>query len=119
MSGAQIGLLTTDSPFCETDLRIQQFVQETQLAANVMQADLHQRIMATLYPLVGLPMHTFGLAAVAIQDACVPAEPVADRAFALPLQRSPCEPLTCQTTVTFSFKEAQNGTQHRADVLFR
>jgi len=32
-------------PFCETDLPIHQFVQETQLATNVMQADLHQGIV--------------------------------------------------------------------------
>lgn len=48
-------------------------MQETQLAANVMQADVHQRIMAAFESLVGLPMHTLGLAAVAIQNANLPA----------------------------------------------
>ena len=53
-----------------------QFVQKTQLAANVMQADLYQRIVAAFELLVGLPMHTFGLTTVAIQDACLPAQPL-------------------------------------------
>lgn len=57
------------APFCETDLPIHPFAQETQLAANVMQAYLQQRIVVGLEPLVGIPMHTFELAAVAIQDA--------------------------------------------------
>jgi hypothetical protein len=48
-------------------------VQETQLAANVMQADLHQRIVAAFEPLVGRPVHAYGFVAVAIQDASLPA----------------------------------------------
>ena len=59
--------------FCETDLPLQQFVQKPQLAANVMQADLHQCIVVAFEPLVGLPMHAFGFDAVAIQDARLPA----------------------------------------------
>ena len=31
----------SDTAYCETDLPLQQLMQETQLAANVMQADLH------------------------------------------------------------------------------
>ena len=60
--------------FCETDLPLQQLVQETQLAANVMQADLHQRIVAAFEPLVSLPVHAFGFAATAIQNASLPAQ---------------------------------------------
>jgi len=44
-------------------------VQETQLAANVLQADLQKRIVVAFEPLVGLPVHAFGFATVAIQDA--------------------------------------------------
>jgi hypothetical protein len=55
------------APFCETDLPLQQLVQKTQFSANVMQADLHQRIVAAFELLVGLPMHTFGLASVTIR----------------------------------------------------
>jgi hypothetical protein len=50
-------------PFCETDLPLQQFVQELQLAVHVMQADLHQGIMVAFESLVGFPMHAFGLVA--------------------------------------------------------
>ena len=60
-------LLTTTNPFCETDLSLQQLVQETQLAANVLKAELHQRVVVTFEPLVSLPEHAFGLAAIAIQ----------------------------------------------------
>ena len=47
-------------------------MQETQLAANVVKADFHQRIVMAFEPLVGLPVHAFGLTAVAIQDASRP-----------------------------------------------
>ena len=59
--------------FYETDLPLQQLVQEAQLAANVMEAYLHQRIVMAFESLVGLPVHAFGFAAVAIQDASLPA----------------------------------------------
>ena len=66
-------------PFCETELSLQQLVQKTQLAANVMKADLHQRVVVTLKAVVGIPMHALGLVAVAvavaIQNACLPAQP--------------------------------------------
>ncbi len=39
-----------------------------------MQADLHQRIVVVFEPLVGPPMHTFGLAAITIQDSSLPAQ---------------------------------------------
>ena len=48
-------------------------MQETQLAANVIQADLHQSIVAAFELLVDSPVHAFGFAAVAIQDASLPA----------------------------------------------
>ena len=48
-------------------------MQETQLAANVMEADLDQRIVVAFESLVGLPVHAFGFPAVAIQDASLPA----------------------------------------------
>ena len=64
-------------PFCETDLPLQQLVQEAQLAANVMEAYLHQRIVMAFEPLVGLPVHTFGLVSVAIQNASLPAQALA------------------------------------------
>ena len=60
--------------FCETDLPIQQLVQETPLAGNVTEANLHQRIVVAFEPMVGFPVHAFGLAAVAIQDASFPAQ---------------------------------------------
>lgn len=49
-------------------------MQETQLAANVMQADLQQRIVAALELLVGLPVHSFGFAAITIQDVSLPTQ---------------------------------------------
>ena len=52
--------------FCETDLPLQQLLQTAQLAAYVMQADLHQRIMLFFEPLVGRPVHALGFAAAAI-----------------------------------------------------
>lgn len=48
-------------------------MQKAQLAANVMQADLHQRIVSVFESLVGLPVHAFGFATVAIQNASLPA----------------------------------------------
>jgi len=36
-----------ECPFCETDLPIQQLVQETQLAPDVTEADLYQRIVVS------------------------------------------------------------------------
>ena len=64
-------------PFCETELSLQQLVQKTQLAANVMKADLHQRVVVTLKAVGGIPMHALGLVAVAvaIQNACLPPSP--------------------------------------------
>lgn len=56
----------TAAPFCETDLPIQQLVQEIQLAADVMQTDLYQDIVLAFESLVDLPVHTFGLVSVAI-----------------------------------------------------
>jgi hypothetical protein len=38
-------------------------VQETELAANVMEADLDQRIVVAFESLVCLPVHAFGFAA--------------------------------------------------------
>ena len=52
-------------------------MQETQLAANVMQADLDQRIVVAFESLVGLPVHAFGFAAVSIQDASLPTQALA------------------------------------------
>ncbi len=59
--------------FCETDLTLPQLVMETQLSGNVIQAALHQRVVMVFEPLVGFPVHAFGLAAIAIQDASRPA----------------------------------------------
>ena len=56
-------------------------MQKTQLAANVLKADLHQRIVLAFEPLVGLPVHAFGLAAFAIQDASLPARCKLSRSF--------------------------------------
>ena len=39
-----------DGRFCETDLPLQQLVQETQLAANVVQTHLWQRIVLIFVP---------------------------------------------------------------------
>ena len=44
-------------------------MQETQLAANVVEADLDQRIMVAFNPQVGLPVHALGFAAITIQNA--------------------------------------------------
>jgi len=41
-----------------------------------MEADLHQRIVVAFESLVGLPVHAFGLAAITIQDASLPAQPL-------------------------------------------
>ena len=60
-------------PFCETDLPLQQLVQETQLSANVIKADLNQRIVVGFELLVGLPVHAFGFETVSIKDASRPA----------------------------------------------
>ena len=49
-------------------------MKKTQLAANVIKADLDQRIVVGFEPPVGLPMDTFGFAAVAIQDASLPTQ---------------------------------------------
>ena len=70
-------LTAIGSAFCETDLCLRKLVQEAQLAANVMQAYLHQRVVMVFEPLVGVPVHTFGLATVTIQDASLPAHAVA------------------------------------------
>ena len=40
-------------PFCETDLPLQQLVQETQLAPNVVKADLLQLVVVALKAVVG------------------------------------------------------------------
>ena len=61
-------------PILRNRFTLQQFMQEPQLAANVMQADLHQRIVVAFEPLVGLPVHPFGFVAVTIQDASFPAQ---------------------------------------------
>ena len=58
---------------CETDLWRQVLVQGNQFSANVPEADLHQRIVMAFESLVGVPVHAFGLAAFAIQDASLPA----------------------------------------------
>lgn len=61
-----------DDLFCETDLPIDQFVQETQPAANVMQTHLHKRVVVAFEPLEGLPVHTFWFATITVQDARLP-----------------------------------------------
>jgi len=54
--------------FCETDSRFLQPVQETQLAANVVTTHLYQRIVLCLEPPESLPVHCFGLAAIAVSN---------------------------------------------------
>ena len=64
--------------FYETDSHIQQSVQETKLTANISETHLHQRIVLAFESLVGRPVHAFGLASLPIQDASLPAQPLAN-----------------------------------------
>lgn len=54
-------------------------MQETQLAAKVVEADLHQRIMVTFDPLVSLPVNALGFTASTIQNASLSAQAPGDR----------------------------------------
>ena len=53
-------------------------MQETKLAANISETHLHQCIVLAFDPPVGLPVHAFGLASLHIQDASLPAQPLAN-----------------------------------------
>ena len=50
-------------------------MQEPELSAYVLQADLHQRIVIASQAPVGGPVHAFGSAAIAVQDASLPTQP--------------------------------------------
>ena len=63
--------------FCETDSQIQQSVHETPLSSNFLKTHLYQCIVLAFESLVGRPVHAFGLAAFPIQDASLPAQPLA------------------------------------------
>ena len=52
-------------------------MQETQLAPDVVEADLYQPVMLGLKSLVGSLMQTLGFAAVTIQNASLPAQALA------------------------------------------
>ena len=53
-------------------------MQETQLAGNVVTTHLYQRIVLRLEPPESLPVHRFGLAAIAVSNARHPAQPFSD-----------------------------------------
>ena len=63
--------------FCETNSPIQQFLKKAKLDGDVSQADLHQRIVIASQAPVGGPVHALGSAAIAVQDARLPAQPFA------------------------------------------
>jgi len=56
-------------------------MQKPQLAANVVKADLLQLVVVAFKAVVGIPIHALGLVAVAvaIQNACLPAQPFENR----------------------------------------
>ena len=53
-------------------------MQEAELAANVIKADVHQRIVLAPEPHLGRPVHLFGFVTVATEDVCPTAQPIAE-----------------------------------------
>ena len=63
--------------FCETNSPIQQFLKKAKLAGHVLQTDLDKCIVLAFEPQESLPVHAFGASAIAVQDARLPAQALA------------------------------------------